>query len=274
MEDLKNNSQNFVDFVDNYLKENCEEELFEMTVLTGHSVGGAGKSPKDEYYSSYVRCLAYIDREGKLKKEEVSLFYFLENTTPLKYLDIKKLSVYNVLVKKLKDKNIYCIVKLNGKVETTVFDEIIKEETTPLEIEDGENLFEFDRTYGWYAGKVKLEGKRATVLLYPERKTKDATKSLNTFRKIEKDFKNFYHTVLSNCAESMVGMANEWKDEDDTHEITAEEIYRRIDKGCFDIEIRDTKLTIYFEDDDLFLGHTILYEGDIENKTFHTTIAG
>mgnify|MGYP003317061930 CR=1 FL=1 len=97
-----------------------------------------------------------------------------------------------------------------------------------FEIEDGEKLFEFDRTYGWYAGKVKLEGKRATVLLYPERNTKDATKSLNTFRKIEKDFKNFYHTVLSNCAESMVGMANEWKDEDDTHEITAEEIYRRI----------------------------------------------
>ena len=47
------------------------------------------------------------------------------------------------------------------------------------------------------------------------------------------------------------------------------DIFQGISINDFEVEPLD-----YFEDDDLFLGHTILYEGDIENKTFHTTIAG
>ena len=70
----------------------------------------------------------------------------------------------------------------------------------------------------------------------------------------------------------MVRLANDWC-EDDGHIITDEEIYRRID-GDFSIEIRDKEYTIYFDDDDLFYGHTIVYNGNIENNEFDTTIAG
>ena len=80
--------------------------------------------------------------------------------------------------------------------------------------------------------------------------------------------------MLDQCSYDLVYIANEWKDEDDTHEITNEEIYNRIDKNHFDIEIRDKKFTIYFEDDDLFWGHTIMYEGNIENNEHKATIAG
>ena len=271
---MENNSQQFVDFVENHLNQNCESELIEMTALTGHSVGGAGKSAKDEFYSSYVRCLAYINKEGELTKEEISLFYYLDNTTPLRYLDIEKLTPYTFVVKKLKDKNVFYIVDLKEKATTTLFDEIIKEETAVIEIEEGDSIFTFDRKYGWYEGKVDLENKKIVVLLYPERKTTDATNSLETFRKIKEDFKNFYHKVLDQCSYDLVYIANEWKDEDDTHEITNEEIYNRIDKNHFDIEIRDKKFTIYFEDDDLFWGHTIMYEGNIENNEHKATIAG
>lgn len=110
-------------------------------------------------------------------------------------------------------------------------------------------------------------------MLFPETNTTDATELLSTFKKIKNDFKNFYHKVLSQCSKNMVVMANGWREDDDTHEITAEEIYTRID-GDFGIEIRGKEYTLYFNDDNLFWGHTILYNGNIENNIFDTTIAG
>ena len=99
---------------------------------------------------------------------------------------------------------------------------------------------------------VVIENKNISVNLCHDFATFDATASLNTYKMIKNDFKNFYHKVLSQCAKSMVSLANAWREDDDTHEITAEEIYKRID-GDFHIEIRETNYTIYFKDDNIFL---------------------
>ena len=69
-------------------------------------------------------------------------------------------------------------------------------------------------------------------------------------------------------------LANEWREDGDTHEITAEEIARRIDSDSLDLEIYKKDYTIYFDDDDLFWGHSIVYNGNIETNEFDATIAG
>lgn len=135
------------------------------------------------------------------------------------------------------------------------------------------HTFSYDKTLELYEGKVSIGNKNISVMLCPENNTTNATESLNTFKTIENDFKHFYHKVLIQCAKEMVELANDWREEEDTHEITAEEICNRID-GDFDIEIRGKDYTIYFNDDDLFLGHTIVYNGNIDNNEFDATIAG
>ena len=269
---VKQNTKKFKDYVKTFLKEKCEGEVFNITALTGFLIQGAAKLKGDEFYRGNIKCIAYMNNKQPAKKE-IRLTYFLDNTTPLNNLSLNDLTPYIFKVKKIKDNDAYFLVKLKGESKTNKFDEIIKEQSKPISITEGENTFDYDRTFECYNGKVFIENKNVSVMLCPNGDTTDATESLDTFKKIKNDFKDFYHNILTRCSEDIRVMANDWRDDDDTHEITAEEIYQRIDSD-FDIEIRGKEYTIYFNDDDLFWGHTIIYNGNIENNIFDTNIAG
>lgn len=79
---------------------------------------------------------------------------------------------------------------------------------------------------------------------------------------------------MKNCSKDIVKWANDWKSEDDNHKITAAEIEKRIDKNNIVMEINGSSFTIYFEDDNLFFGHTIVYYGNIDENKFRVDIAG
>lgn len=143
-----------------------------------------------------------------------------------------------------------------------------------LTITEGGNVFKYDPDYELYEGKIIIENKWITVALAPESGTTDASESLKTFKKIKNDFKNFYHKVLSQCSKKLVELANDWREDNDMHEITEEEIYKRIDSNFFEMEIDENDFSVYLNDDDLFWGHVILCEGDIEDDDFYVTIAG
>lgn len=265
-------SKEFKNFVKAFLKNECEGKVFRFTALTGFLIHGAVKLKGDEFYTDNIECIAYIC-DNQLLKKRIRLTYFLDNTTPLNNLKLDDLTPYVFEVKKLKDNDVFYLVKVKGKSKTKEFNAIIEEQSKSLDITEENVTFNYDRTFDSYEGKVIIENKNISVMLYPEANITDVSDSLNTFKKIKNDFKNFYHKVLSQCSNDMKVMANDWRRDGDTHEITPEEIYQRID-GDFDIEIRGKDYTIYFNDDDLFWGHTILYYGNIENNVFNTTIAG
>lgn len=266
-----NQSREYTEFLQNYLNNKCEGPLLKLTVLTGFNVKGAGKSRDFDYYTQHITCLAYMEGNNVIN-EQLHLLYFLDKDAP--FLDTNNLTPYTFLVKKIKDSDRYCIAEFCGLSSTTAFDAIIEEQSKPLIIADGEDSFEFNRTFNSYDGSVVIENKKIKVSLYPERKTTDATESLNTFGIIKHNFRNFYHTVLQRCANDMVQLANEWREEGDTHEITEEEIYKRIDTNSFEMDIRKTEYTIYLNDDNLFYGHTILHEGSFKTGRYSSTIAG
>lgn len=266
-------SKAFKEFIKKYEKENCEGKPFQITVLSGFNVKGAGKSKDYDFYCQHINCLASINK-GKVADGALKFLYFIDNGQSSSFLDIENLTPYDFIVRKIKNKEEYLVIKLKGKSETTLFNSIIEEQSKPLIIKSGSDVFEFHKTYEDYEGKVVIDNKKINVSLYPKSNTTDATESLNTYNKIKNDFKNFYNTILSQCSKNMVSMANEWREEGDTHEITADEIFKRIDSDSFDLEVRNTKYTIYLDDGDLFFGHTIMYKGNIDNEEFSTTIAG
>ena len=269
-----NYSTKFSDYVENYIKNECDGEIFKLTALIGFSIGGAGKSNTCEYYSTQIKCLAYATNDNKVIEEKINLLYYLDNTSPLKYLQIKELTVYNFLVKKIKDKNLYYLVRLLDQGNTTIFDSIIEQYSKPLTISSDNFSFVYNRTYDCYDGKVILENKNISLSLYPEPDTTDATISLNTFNIIKNNFLKFYHNILLQCSKNLVKNANNWRDENDTHIITEEEIFNKIDCNNFEMEIRRKRFLIYFNDNGLFCGHTISYKGNIENDKFNVTIEG
>ena len=263
----------FMQFCNDYLNTQCEGDIITLKVLTGYNLAGAAKSKGQDYYSSSVNCIAYINQSNELVQENITFTYFLLNTAHLQFLHIENLCCYSIKCKKVKDRNLYYIIRLN-KIKEKRFAPIIAEEARPITISVNDTEFKFDKILSWYDGKVELNGYTIDVSLNPETNTLDATTSVETYKKIMEDFDNFYKKVLNRCANELVEGANEWRDEDDSHEITVEEFERRIDTKKLSISISGTSYSFYFDDDNLFWGHTIVYDGNIENDEFSVYIEG
>ena len=133
--------------------------------------------------------------------------------------------------------------------------------------------FSFNKQFSQYDGKFTFNNKKIDITLEPARNSTDASKSIETFKKINADFNSFYKNILTKCAEEIVDLANDWNS-DDEHIITENEIIDRINNNIFCIEINESDFSIYFEDDDLFFGHTIIYYGNIDNDKVSVDIAG
>ena len=80
----------------------------------------------------------------------------------LKLLKIKALTPYEFIVRKIKGKEFYYIIKVKGKSHTKKFDSIIKENTKVIEIRDGKDVFTYDRRISMYEGKVNIDNKKRT----------------------------------------------------------------------------------------------------------------
>ena len=190
-------------------------------------------------------------------------------------LHFEDLTAYEFVVKKIKHRNkeLYYIIKNKGKSKTKLFDSIIEEESKPVIIKEEDIVFEFNKQIKIFEGNVNIENKNIYTLLFPNADTKDVSVSLNTFRKIKNNFNEFVNTVLVNASKEAFIMANAWK-EDSEKETTKQEIYEILKQSSFELEIREKDFTIYFNDLDLFYGHSLLYNGNIESDEFDTTIAG
>ena len=211
-------------------------------------------------------------------EKDIRFTYYLNNRKDkrknLKFIDVKNLSVYRIKCKKVKDiKNLYYLLKIK-KVKDKRFDIIIQEKSKPLtEVIDGVR-FTYNRTFCVYEGILSFNDKKINVNLGVNCKNADTSKSIKTYKKIKCDFKNFYSNVLKKCSKDIVSMANSWRSEDDNHVITTEEIAKRIDEHDISIEINDNNFSFYFDDDNIFCGHTIIYYGNINNEEFSVDIAG
>ncbi len=263
----------FKDFVDNYLLENCEGETFEVVGLTDFNVGGAGKSGKEVYFSQYTTCMAFI-KEGEVEQSKFRMFCYLDEGAPC--IKITPLTVYTFTVKKVKEKDLYYLLDLKS-ADNSKFVAIIEEQTRPITLQVCGSELTFNRRYNEFEGNVTIEGKSISLTLRPEKNTTNAEISLSTFETIKNNFKFFYSEVLQKCAECLVANANEWQEDDDesAEPITVLQFMKRVDKSTsFSLEISKTRYTFYFDDDDMFWGHSIICDGDIETGKFDATIGG
>ena len=265
--------EKFMQFRKDYLNTKCEGDIITLKVLTGYNIGGAAKSQGQQYYSASIKCIAYINQKNELVQDNVTFTYFLINTAHSQFLDIQNLRCYSIKCKKVKDRNLYYVIALK-KVKEKRFEPIIEEESRPIVIYVNDTEFKFDKILSWYDGKIEFNGYTIDISLKPKTNTLDATTSVATYKKIMQDFDNFYKKTLMRCANELVEGANEWRDEDDDHEITVEEFERRIDTKKVSIDIDGNSYTLYLDDDNLFWGHTIVYYGNIDNEQFSIDIEG
>jgi hypothetical protein len=126
----------------------------------------------------------------------------------------------------------------------------------------GADVFKFSKKYNWYESVLELGNKKIQVTIDADTNS-DIRESVKTYNKIKQEFEDIYERILKNCACELLALANDWREED-KDEITQQEFICRIDND-FTMEISGTAYTIYFQSDEMFAEHGVVYYGNIDH---------
>ena len=231
-----------------------------------------------------VKVLAYADpTTGRFSSEKVKLVWFAkENCSRRGYgFDFDKYGIYKVRVRKHStDDAQYLLVKiLSRRVHHPELDALREQYKKPVSLETPLGPFTLDRSFSWFENNINL--KNGNTEIYLETDTEDgdtAEKALAIFCKICGSLDEFEQNVRLAAADELLECANDWladccEEGDEPEIITREGFAERI--GLESISIApDGEITIYYDDDDIFLGHSIVVTADSSGNVSDAILMG
>lgn len=267
-----------------------ETEEYEMLILVQSSCKGAAII-KDMLKPS-VDFLASIDlRTGQFFHEKGRVEWLIKNDNRRKGwgYEFEQFGIYRVAVRKCIPQklqpyqvqyinNRYMLISVLGENASNEKLEALKEYyTKPISMENELGSFVLDREFSWFEGIVNWNGTEANVYLETDEEDGDtAEQAMKVLKKVVDNIVDNDTKYREFAAQELTELANEWMDESD--EIDAEEITKEIFAKRMEIsEITvspDGSLSLFYNDDDMFLGHAIEIEIEPNGEIISANIAG
>ena len=267
-----------------------ETEEYEMLILVQSSCKGAAII-KDMLKPS-VDFLASIDlRTGQFFHEKGRVEWLIKNDNKRKGwgYEFEQFGIYRVAVRKCIPQklqpyqvqyinNRYMLISVLGENASNEKLEALKEYyTKPISMENELGSFVLDREFSWFEGIVNWNGTEANVYLETDEEDGDtAEQAMKVLKKVVDNIVDNDTKYREFAAQELTELANEWMDESD--EIDAEEITKEIFAKRMEIsEITvspDGSLSLFYNDDDMFLGHAIEIEIEPNGEIISANIAG
>lgn len=274
-------------------KKRFSEEVIEIIILTQESVGGAAVF--GHMLRPSLNFIASVNvRSGELSHEKGRLEWMIEKDpkrTGWGY-DFKQFGIYHIKARKnlpieLKPNmlktinNTYMVVEIIEENTSEPRLEKIKEQISkPVIIEDEKlGKFVLDRKFSWFEGDVDWLGDKCSVSLETDEEDGDtAEKALCTLKELYKDLKSWDNKFRTYAADNLTDLANDWLEEDDdsdhdTTAITKENFADRIQISEVSITPKGD-ITLYYNDDDMFWGHAVEIDANINGDISDTNIVG
>lgn len=284
MRNFNNHLEEFERFSEEYLPEEKE-----VLVLTDNSSAGGGKFYNAWEISQYF--LAYVDVEsGELKKGDGRLQWLVSeeenkvNSLGYPY-NFEKMSIYHLKVRELIDKsvpegciramgNCLMVVEVLGKTEEPRLEEIKEAYLAPVTLShDKLGDFDLDRRFSWFKGEITWREKEIKALLEVDTENqKTWHKALENLAFIVENQDKFDKEWREFSAKELTELANDWAEEG-TPSISEEEFAKRLEISSITI-YSNGNYTIYYNDDDLFYGHSIEIDGNIEKGIEYANMVG
>lgn len=275
-------------------KQDFEDKELELLVLTkidrcGGTIVGNYILPSFDFYAA-------IDiKTGEFFGEAGRLVWMIKNEPKRGSwgYEIKELTIYQVRVRKCIPKelgeylspivnNRYMLLEiLDENVAHPKLDEIKHKKEEKISFKD-DVLGEFilDREFSWFEGDIDWLGNPCTIYLETDEEDGEtADKAFEVLKELYYNIKQWDNKLREFAAEELTALANDWQDDADREdadgvaEITKEEFAKRI--GLSEVTISpEGDMTIYFYDDEMFWGHSIVLDANINGEIDSADIAG
>lgn len=261
------------------------DEIIEIAAITGAVGIGAGKAGGAVMWRASISLVAWKElnpSDGSsttdVNQETVSLEWLADDEQWKVCRDwLESDSVVKLSVRRSIDHNSFMLVEV---LEASHHDEelaqLLQKMLEPVLYEDkllGE--FALNRSIHTFEKYITWANEVGT-LYFDQGEVEEMEASLATAHALFNDQDTWSKKIRSYAAEELVELANDWlaDDEDaELDEITEEIFVSRLTLSSITVS-ENGDFTIYYDDGDLFWGHVIIVEGNI-NGTFETAqIAG
>ena len=265
-------------------EDSFEKKEREIIVLRHEGGGGSlrnGFWEWDEYFLAYVDC-----ETGELHKEEGRIEFPVTDKENLPYHfedeTIYKLRVREKLPEEVPNgalpiKNHFLVVEvLEKNVACPELEEILTEYRKPVVIQDdilGE--LTYDKQIKSFEGNIAWLGGKVHISLYVDKDNKSGiTKAKKALKILVSEPEKWDVDLRSFAAKKLTKLACEWAESDEeAAEITEESFAKRISLSLIWVTSGGS-FTAYFDDDDLFFGHSITVCGSPKKGLLSADIEG
>lgn len=273
-------------------------EVVEITVLTGTTVGGAGKAGDAVLWTPSADVIAHVDEHGRLQASQGRLSWLATDAQRAGWIhDLRAHTQYAVRVRRAApDPAEYArygqpVPDLTGHfaldevvardVHLPGLDERLARYLEPVVVRTEHGDVTLERSFGHFSGDVAWAGTTVQVLLDVDETASEGgetcTAALARLDAFLADAAGTDARWRAYAATTLVDLANDWQEQADdpgsAGPVTAESFVERISLRELSISA-DGSATPYYDDGDLFWGHVILVEVEPDGSMTDAYIAG
>jgi len=245
--------------------------------MLGAGEPGGSRIPPKKDWSVVGGYIAYREPNGELVESEGS--FRIENCTEERMHELMaRIKSYTVMRVKADLRGTLFIEELIETDVTPLADEeaLYKRYKTPITFNDKQfGEFVLNRKLGCFEGVLKYQNKEISVML-------EAEDDIKTLHFICKDLDGFVENARRYAANNLLELGNQWQYDDAEDEeipfipMTEDDFIKRI--SLKDISIDDVEgggeYTLWFDDGNIFWGHSITVSGNIESGFTDATMGG
>lgn len=263
-------SKEIINFENNY-----DKEIIEILAVTGASGLGGGKGPKEEFWTASIDILAWKENiEHSILNIEKTTLRFKADDEFLNEMrsKIKANSIVKLRVRRGERGFLLC-EPLKNDILDQELEDFLEKQLEPIFYEDevfGE--FELDKSINVFEKNIDWCGKEVRISFDNDDES-ELKSMLETGYALYKEQKDWMKKICNFVCDELLELKNDaWLD-DEEEEITREEFIEAIELCDISLESND-EFTFWFDDGDLFWGHTIIAEGNIDGTLRSAHIAG
>lgn len=275
-------------------------EPIEITILTGEHSGGASKAGGETLWTASANTLGYVDASGDVISEPGRVSWLAAEEQRGSWIhEIRSLTQYTVRVRRATpDISLHERYNLPVPDLTHHFalDEVISRDLhlpeldarlarrlEPVSITSEIGTFALDRSFGHFTGTVTWCGRPVGVSLEIDTGSPEGAETcVSALRRLEQcvaEDAEIDAAWRAYAAATLTELAEDWQeqgdeeDDPDREPVTPEAFARRIQLSELSVGA-EGDLTPYYDDGDLFWGHTIVVDVPPDGTPTDASIAG
>ncbi len=263
----------------NRFEERFSNKIIEVAAVTGASGIGAGRASGNMMWNASINLIAwkYLYTDEPVIKEELRLEWLVDDEEWKESADCLEVNTVVRLQVRRAEKSMMLVKILETRYKDNDLVEILQESMKPIFFND-ELLgkFELDKRVKQFERKISWAGEEGNLYFAWDEDKKIMKSALETAHVLFKDQDEWNKKIRMYAAEELVELANDWLQ--DKEEVEIDEISKELFTDFMKLDsisvYPEGDFEMFFFDGDMFWGHSIIINGNINGDLTSAEIAG